>query len=364
MDQNYTPQMPMVTPTPPPTAGPAPAPFPAPAPGPEGGTIGGDILQQNQNPTPAAKKSKLPIIIIIIVVLVLAGAGVGVFFLLQNNSGNGGGKNGKDFVAIANNLTDKISKSGVNKGIYLYDDLKELDSDFGKSPYGTDILKSAYIYYEGDDAKICMSDGAHRVSNLDGELKDEETTTDCNFKVTEAAAKKFLENYYKTQQNLEIQAGKTEVINSYYLINTDQGGIYSTIAYKSGKLTVTDDQEYNNKVDTVEKLVEAIKFYTENVEKMQVGNNNEIVEVKINTTTDDFRYVMIQSSMNYGASLKYADKLGKYLANKRVVNRKIGVRALVWDNSGIHNSYLIRISVDKDKYEVDTLENHEGEQQN
>ena len=343
MDQNYTPQMPMATPGMPMQPGPSPMPTPTP-PTPEGGTLGGDLLQQ---PTEQPKKSHKGLIIgVIAAVIVIAAVLIIILVVIIPSLGSNGGSGKADGLAgTAIKLTDKIRNSGKNQVIYLYDDLKKLDDSI-------DFKATSYIYFDKNDAKICLTNGEHRASNLDGDLKDEKTADGCNFTLTDSVATAYLENYYASQKAV---AGATEKINDYYIVKIDGGAIYCKIAYNNNQIVVTADTDTIKKIETIDELVDAITYYVENIMNSKIGSNQEVVDVKIMEGTD-FEYVMIQNSTDYKTSLKFADNLGQYLADHNCANRKIGVRALVWDDSGIHNSYLIRITIENGKHTVDTLQ--------
>ena len=341
MDQNYTPQMPMATPGMPMQPGPSPMPTP---PAPEGGTLGGDLLQQ---PTQEPKKSHMGLIIGIIAgVIVIAAVLIVLFAVVLPNANKGGdGSTDGGLVSVANKLTDKIKESGKNKVIYLYDDLKSLDSEIN-------LKESSYIYYENDKPVICLTDGRHRAANIESELKNEDTAEDCVFSLTDELSKAYLESYYSDKK---AKAGKTQKVNDYYVVETEEGDIYCKISHNQNKIVVTSDLDTIKSIQTVEETVDAIKYYVENILNSRVGSNQEVVDIKI-MEAQDVRYVMIQNSTDYQTSLKFAEKLGKYLADHKSKDQKIGVRALVWDDSGIHNSYLIRITIADGKSSVDTLQ--------
>ena len=320
---------------------PNPTPMP---PAPEGGTLGGDLLQQ---PTPAPKKSHMGLIIGIIAGVIIITAVLIILFavILPGSGGNGTGGNGGGLVSTANKLTDKIKESGKNQIIYLYSDLKKLDDSIN-------LKDSSYIYYDKGDAKICLTDGEHRATNLEGDLKDEKTADGCNFTLSDSIATAYLENYYADQKAV---AGATEKINDYYVVKIDGGAIYCKVAYTNNKIVVTADTDTIKQIETIDELSDAITYYVENIMDSKIGSNQEVVDVKI-VDGDGFQYIMIQNSTDYKTSLKFAENLGQYLADHNCANRKIGVRALVWDDSGIHNSYLIRITIENGKHTVDTLQ--------
>ena len=343
MDQNYTPQMPMVTPGMPAQPGPSPIPTSTP-PAPEGGTLGGDLLQQ---PSQEPKKSHMGLIIGIVAgVIIIAAVLIVLFAIILPNANKGGdGSTDGGLVSVAKKLTDEIKESGKNKVVYLYDDLKALDNEIS-------LKESSYIYYENDKAVICLTDGKHRATNVESELKNEDTAEDCVFVLTDDISKAYLEGYYSDKK---VKAGKTEKVNDYYVVATEEGDIYCKISYSKNKITVTSDTDTVKSIQTVEETVDAIKYYVENILNSRVGSNQEVVDIKI-MEAQDVRYVMIQNSTDYNTSLKFAEKLGKYLADHKSKDQKIGVRALVWDDSGIHNSYLIRITIQDGVSTIDTLQ--------
>jgi hypothetical protein len=265
--------------------------------------------------------------------------------VLPNANKGGDGSTDGGLVSVANKLTDKIKESGKNKVIYLYDDLKSLDSEIN-------LKESSYIYYENDKPVICLTDGRHRAANIESELKNEDTAEDCVFSLTDELSKAYLESYYSDKKT---KAGKTQKVNDYYVVETEEGDIYCKISHNQNKIVVTSDLDTIKSIQTVEETVDAVKYYVENILNSRVGSNQEVVDIKI-MEAPDVRYVMIQISTDYQTSLKFAEKLGKYLADHKSKDQKIGVRALVWDDSGIHNSYLIRITIADGKSSVDTLQ--------
>ena len=353
--------MPMVTPTPPPAAGPAPLPenpAPTPNPAPDKGTIGGDVLVAQGSPSP--KKGSGKIVGLIVGILILVGVGVASVFLIIGLSSSG--KVG-EYEKIANNLTKKIEESNDNKIIYFYDDLKKIDDSLGKSPYGFDIKESAYIYYLDGKPTVCMSDGQNLLKTDGDSLKVEESKEDCNFKLTEELSKQYITAKY-IKDGYTIDSSKTRKVNSFYELDTDKGKLYAKMSLTGKEIELTDDRSIVENVDTFENEMKAVKFYITEVINKPIGSGNEIVNLEKRTTSDGFDYMMIQSSEMYKESLKLLEDISYYLSGRKCPNTMIAIRALVWDDSGIHNSYLIRSLIygEDGRVEITTLENNESEE--
>ena len=343
MDQNYTPQMPMVTPTPPPAQEPM------------NGTLGGDLLQQPTRPAPKkGNKAILFISLAIFVALVIVGVIIVVSMSVNKSSETG------KFSEIADGLIKKIEAIENHPTIYLYEDLKELDKDFGKSPYDEEIKDSAYIYYLNGESNVCLSDGKHLLTGADNKYDLADTYNDCEFKLTDEIAIEYVENYYKSK-GAKI-TGKTIKTNGNYVVTTEDTTYYAKLSAKDGKIEFSDIKEgisSTGKIETVEDGIRAITTYTTDVLQMNIGNGHDIVEIQKRTTESGNDYILIQVGLAYAHALQYSEQISDFLVSQKSADMLVGVHAIQWKDDKFSNAFVIRITIKDGKGLVETVSRDE-----
>ena len=330
--------MPMVAQTPPPAAEP------------QTGALGGDLLQQ---PTEPAKKKGNKAILFIGIAIFLILVVVGVIIVVSMNGGSGG--DNKKFSEIADNLIKKIESAENHPTIYLYDDLKQLDSDFGKSPYGEDIKDTAYIYYLDGKSNVCMSDGKHILKGTDNKYDISDSYKECEFTLTEEIGSEYIENYY-IAKGKKVKTGKTKKINGYYAVETEEGTLYAKVMFREGKITVDEGKENDTGMETIEDIIKKITFYSENVLNLGVGSGQKIVDLQKRTNSETGNeYILIQVGFDYNPALDYSEKLAKYLVEQNCPDILIGVHAIIWKDEKFTNAFVIRITIKDGKSKVETV---------
>ena len=338
MDQNYTPQMPMVAQTPPPTEEP------------QTGALGGDLLQQPTEPTPK-KGNKAILFIGAAIALVLV---IGIIVVVLSMNGANGGDN-KKFSEVADELIKKIESVENHPTIYLYNDLKALDPDFGQSPYGEDIKDTAYIYYLNGKSNVCLSDGKHQMTGSDNKYDIADTYKECDFKLTDEIASEYIENYY-IAKGKKVKTGKTKKVNGYYAVESEEGTLYAKVTYREGKITVSEDNQNNSGMETIEDIMKKISFYSENVLNLSIGSGGKIVDFRKRTNSETGKeYILIQVGFDYEPALDYSEKLAKYLVEQKCPDVLIGIHAIHYKNGEFVNSFVIRINIKDGEAKVETV---------
>lgn len=335
----------MVTPTPPPAQEPM------------NGALGGDLLQQPTQPAPKkGNKTILIVSLLIFIALVI----VGVIVVVSMSAGKS--NDTKQFSEIAEGLIKKIESVENHPTIYLYNDLKELDKDFGKSPYDEDIKESAYIYYLDGKTNVCFSDGKHLLTGADNKYDLADTYNDCEFELTDEIAIEYAENYYKAK-SVKVEAGKTIKESGYYIVKAEDTSYYAKIEIKDGKVVLTDMRDKTTetgKIETIDDGIKAITSYTKNVLKLGIGSGQDVVEIQKRMTDSGNEYILIQVGMSYSSALDYSNNISDFLADQKAADMLVGVHAIQWKDDKFSNAFVIRITIKDGKGLVETVSRDDG----
>jgi len=206
----------------------------------ESNTIAGDAITETELPKEnkgLSKKTKLIFASLVLILVVASGL---LVILIQTRRDTS-----EEYIQIARNLIQKIQESGENQIIYFYEDLKKLDPDFGMSPYGREISKTAHIYYQNGNPTTCFSDGEHMLTRgtFENKFTILDRKKDCDDVTNVGDSEKidyFIYYYGKKGYTLEKENIK-KVDERYFKIETDKTTIYASLSVSGHKIIITED---------------------------------------------------------------------------------------------------------------------------
>lgn len=198
-----------------------------------------------ENPTGSTnqapkKKSKAGLIIgIIIGVLVLAGGIVAAIFIINYNQRLAWHRE------TAEQLLEAISSSTNEKSVFFAKDFAELSDRPANSPYSAYDDRSyvakyddnVYLCLNNDDTKISGQRDNLTISGMNGEES-------CRYNFQDGEREAYLHNYINQKYGYAVDKSKTSTEREdTYLITTDKGVVYASLALGRDTISVTDDHE-------------------------------------------------------------------------------------------------------------------------
>ena len=324
----------------------------------EGNTIAGDVIAQVEQPKENQGLSKKTGLIFGVMLLILFGLG-GLLLVLMVTGSN----KSEEYKQIAINLINKIGESGENQIIYFYEDLKKLDPDFGTSPYGREISKSAFIFYQNGNPVTCFSDGEHMLTRGTYENKftilDEKRDCDNLTSVGDPEKEDYFIYYYGKKGYTVEKENIKKVDERYFRIETDDIVIYTTFSIADHEIIIDDDLGYSETINNIDDAITAVGYYLKNIDGSGIGMNKGVNYINKMTSAAGQDYIHIRSNENYGGSLKLLYNISDYLIGRKCVDLIITMNSITMEGDKVYNAFAIRSIIKDGKFEIQTIENNE-----
>lgn len=280
-----------------------------------------------ENPTGSTnqapkKKSKAGLIIgIIIGVLVLAGGIVAAISIINYNQRLAWHRE------TAEQLLEAISSSTNEKSVFFTKDFAELSDRPANSPYSAYDDRSyvakyddnVYLCLNNDDTKISGQRDNLTISGMNGEES-------CRYNFQDGEREAYLYNYINQKYGYAVDKSKTSTEREdTYLITTDKGVVYASLALNSDEIRVIDDHEslttdYSD-AGNLSKLVEQRTLTFLNSDSLEGAAIYDVNAAK-NTSNN---LVMVKSTYTLSEAKRYLEYISEFLKGKPVTSAIVAV---------------------------------------
>lgn len=247
------------------------------------------------------------------------------------------------FLDKANQLIEKIAAQDDEKLVYFAKDLNAVDAELATSPSGASYKAESYATRYGGKVEICLTDGAHTISNIDGELKVADYG-DCNYSFTADQKKEYLANYYAKKFETEVKADDIATKDSKFIIPAGDIEIYAKIDIKDNQVNIDDDSELLAlAIDDTESITRLIEAYI----KSYFGVN-DVYDANFRLTYVD-NVIILESLYTKTKATEFLEEIGQYILGKGLTDTETipSITRYRYDDSGMIDSidYLVGLII-------------------